>query len=198
MTDESYELFRRAIVERDMQAWAMLAERYRNLMIAWARRCQSTRIAHENCEDLADRAFARAWAALSPERFGDFPSTGALLAYLRTCVTATAIDSARAQAAYERATSLLAANDTPTPEQVALAQFGRHELWNMINRLVSSETERVVVVERFVLDLPPRIIQSRHPALFADVPAVYASLRNVRERLRRNADMQQLYAERYA
>jgi DNA-directed RNA polymerase specialized sigma24 family protein len=198
MTDESYELFRQAVVDRDTFAWAMLAGRYRSLMIAWARRCQAARATHESCEDLADRAFARAWAALSPERFADFPSTAALLAYLRTCVTATAIDSARAQAAYERATSSLAANDTPSPEQIALEQLGRDELWELISRLVSSEAERVVVVERFVFDLPPRTIHSRHPALFADVPAVYASLRNVRERLRRNADLQQLYAEHCA
>ena len=198
MIDENYELFRQAVVERDMQAWATLAERYRSLMVAWARRCSAARVCHESCEDLADRAFARAWAALSPQRFADFPTTAALLAYLRTCVSATAIDSARAQAAYERATGSLAAGETPTPEQVTIEQLDRDELWCLINRLVSSEAERVVVVERFVYDLPPRTIQSRHTALFADVPAVYAALRNVRERLRRNADLQQLCHERCA
>src|SRR6187431_2463045 len=34
--DESYELFRRAVVERDAEAWTMLAARYRNLLIIWA------------------------------------------------------------------------------------------------------------------------------------------------------------------
>ena len=198
MTDESYELFRRAVVERDRFAWAILAEHYRSLMIAWARRCQAARAVNESCEDLADRAFARAWAALTPERFVDFPSTAALLAYLRTCVTATAIDAARAQATYDRTASLLAASETPTPEQVALEQLDRDELWHLLSQLVSSEVERVVLVERFVFDLPPRAIQSRHPALFPDVTLVYASLRNLRERLRRNADLQQLYADRCA
>ena len=75
MIDENYELFRQAVVERDVRAWTMLAERYRSLMVAWARRCQAARVSHESCEDLADRAFARAWAALSPQRFTDFPNT---------------------------------------------------------------------------------------------------------------------------
>ncbi len=58
-------------------------------------RCQAAQAAEESCEDLADRALARAWAALSPKRFAAFPSLPALLAYLRTCVTTTAIDAAR-------------------------------------------------------------------------------------------------------
>src|SRR5262249_33810519 len=101
--DDGYDLFRRAVVERDADAWATIAERYRRLLISWAVRCPAAQEAGEFSEDLADRALARAWAALSPERFAAFPSLAALLAYLRTCVAAAAIDAARTQGVHERA-----------------------------------------------------------------------------------------------
>jgi DNA-directed RNA polymerase specialized sigma24 family protein len=194
--DESYELFRRAVVERDREAWALLAARYRNLLICWAGRCRASQASQECSEDLADRALARAWAALTPERFAGFPNTASLLGYLRTCVSAAAIDAARSQMAYDRAASPVEPDPVPTPEQIALAQLGRDELWQLINALVKSEAERVAVVERFVLDLPPRAIQARHPALFADVSEVYTSIRRLCERLRRNPDLRHYNGDR--
>jgi DNA-directed RNA polymerase specialized sigma24 family protein len=193
--DESYELFRRAVVERDTDAWAVIAARYRNLMISWAIRGQANYVLCEHGEDLADRALARAWAALRPERFATFPNTAALLAYLRTCVTATVIDAARTQAVYERIGRPAEHDTVATPEQLALARLGHDELWQLLNRLVTNETERVALIERFVLDLPPRDIQARHPVLFADVKVVYASIRNLCQRLRRNQDLRRYYAE---
>lgn len=193
--DDSYELFRRAVVERDTDAWAMIAARYRGLLISWATRCRARLAARELSDDLADRALARAWVALQPERFASFPNTAALLGYLRSCVTATVIDAARAQAAYERAMYPVERDPVPTPEQVALARLGRDELWRLVHQLVASEAERIALVERFVLDLPPRDIQARHPALFADVTVVYASIRNLCERLRRNQDLRRYYGE---
>jgi len=77
---DSYELFRRAIVERDEQAWIDSAARYRPLLAAWASRCSASAALTESYDDLADQAFARAWSALSPERFANFPTLAALLA----------------------------------------------------------------------------------------------------------------------
>ena len=71
-------------------------------MIAWAARCPAARLTGDCYEDLANQALARAWTALSPERFAAFPSLGALLAYLRACVNTTVIDIAR-RARCERA-----------------------------------------------------------------------------------------------
>jgi hypothetical protein len=47
-------------------AWGELAARFRPLMIAWANRARATMVIDELSEDLADQAFYRAWAALSP------------------------------------------------------------------------------------------------------------------------------------
>jgi DNA-directed RNA polymerase specialized sigma24 family protein len=196
--DDGYDLFRRAVQERDADAWATIASRYRRLLIAWAARCPAAHAAEEQCEDLADRALARAWAALSPERFATFPSLSALLAYLRICVTATAIDAARIRMAHERAVEHAERADPVSIEQAVLERFDCAELWCIVDGLVKTEAERVVLVERFVQGLPPRDILARHPALFADVTAIYGAIRNLCERLRRNPDLRRWYDERRA
>jgi DNA-directed RNA polymerase specialized sigma24 family protein len=195
---DGYELFRRAVQERDAEAWAAIVARYRRLLIAWASHSHVTRAAAEPFEDVADQAFARAWAALSPQRFTDFPNLPALLAYLRACVTATAIDIARAQTTQERVSQHVERHDPLSPEQLVLDSLERAELWRIIASTATTEAERVVLVERFVRNLPPRFILARHPTHFADVIAIYRAIRNLCERLRRHPDLRQYYAERYA
>ncbi len=132
MTDheqEGYELFRRAILERDAQAWAEIHQRYRPLLMAWAYRSSARLQAGEGCDDIADQALARAWVALTPERFGEFSSLARLLSYLRSCVASTAIDCARAEVSSQRATSVAQAHPTATPEQIVVADIDRAELW---------------------------------------------------------------------
>jgi DNA-directed RNA polymerase specialized sigma24 family protein len=193
--DDGYEQFRLAVVERDADAWARIAARYRYLLVSWAAKCPAARFAGEHCDDIADRALARAWAALSPERFAAFPNLAALLAYLRTCVTATAIDAARACAAHERVAQSTERTAPISPDQAVLERLDRAELWQIVANVVKTEAERVVLVDRFVLDLPPRAILARHPTLFADVTTIYAALRNLCDRLQRNQDICRFYNE---
>jgi hypothetical protein len=92
---DSYELFRRAILHRDEEAWAAICLRYRSLLIAWAARSTVRAPLIAECADIADQALVRVWAALTPERFAPFPSLAKLLSYLRACVETAALDSAR-------------------------------------------------------------------------------------------------------
>jgi DNA-directed RNA polymerase specialized sigma24 family protein len=196
--DDSYNLFRQAVVERDEKAWASLALRYRSLMIAWAMRCSAVQAAAEPCENLADEAFARAWMALSAERFAAFPNLAALLAYLRRCVSATVIDAARHCTRDDHVVRDIEDKVESAMEQRVLDEMERAELWQLVNSLINTERERVAVYERFVLDLPPRTIYARHKQLFPDIQAVYAAIRNLCERLRRHKRLTELYAERLA
>ena len=192
---DSYELFRRAIVERDEQAWIESATRYRPLLAAWAGRCSASAVLAESYDDLADQAFARAWAALSPERFASFPTLAALLAYLRACVTTTVIDHARSELSRDRVEQSIEAEEVPTPEQVIIDQFQRREVWRIAERAAVSEQERVVLHETFVYDLPPRAILRRHPELFVDAHAIYVAKRNLFDRLERCPELRQVYQE---
>lgn len=195
---DGYDLFRCAIVERDADKWAEIAARYRPLMIAWASNATVGGCADERSDEIADRALSRAWAALSPDRFAAFPGLGALLAYLRACVTATAIDAARSRAANDRLAHRLEVGFVATPEQVVLEKIGRAELWQLVSSLVETEQERVILFESFALDLPPRTILTRHPQLFASIWEIYGVKRNLLARLQRNPAIQRLRQELFA
>lgn len=183
----------RAIAARDPEAWAELASRYRLLLIDWARRYAARTPTVESCEDLADQALTRAWLALSSGQTRTFPTLAALLGYLRCCVSAAVIDQARASAGRAHAPLPDNASTGGTPEQEALDDFERAELWRLISRVVMTEQERVVLYEGSVLDLPSRAIHARHPELFDSVTDVYRVKRNIFSRLQRNPELRRFY-----
>ena len=84
VTDQTgYTLFHQAIVDRDTEAWASICTCYQPLLIQWANQSRASMAINESGRDLADQAFARAWAALTPGCFGRFVNLAALLGYLR-------------------------------------------------------------------------------------------------------------------
>jgi DNA-directed RNA polymerase specialized sigma24 family protein len=193
MHNDADSLFGRAGQGHDETAWAAIVAQYRRLMIAWAVRCPATATSGESPETIADQALTRAWLAIAPKGLAAFPNLAALLSYLRLCVTHTAIDATRACAAQARTTPWRTMHEESDPERTLLEQLDRTELWRLVNRLIITEQERVVLVERYVLDLPPRIILVRHPALFTDVTAIYSVVRNLCCRLARHPELRQLW-----
>jgi DNA-directed RNA polymerase specialized sigma24 family protein len=189
---ESYELFRRAIVDRDSDAWSAIHLRFGALLTSWAWRSAGRTFSANECSDIADQALARAWGVLTPERFADFHTLARLLSYLRACVMSTMIDAIRAQTASERTINELQIDIAATPEQIVLADIDSSALWRTAFALASSEAERVALLESFVYGLPPRAILERHRLLFADIAAVYSAKRNLLQRLERNSDIQRL------
>lgn len=192
---EGYELFRRAIVDRDTDAWTESVARYRLMLVAWARHYGARSRISEPCQDIADQALARAWKALSPARFATFSHLDGLLAYLRACVASVVIDHARAQRARERAMQRLEVGASASPEQIVLENAGRAELWGVVGALADTPQARVVLTESFALELPPRAILARHPDLFADITAVYDTKRALIRRLQRSGEVQRLRHE---
>jgi hypothetical protein len=118
------------------------------------------------------------------------------MAYLRSCVRATVIDHAREQAVQLRAAQSVEVAAIDTPERAVLRELDRTELWQLIMRITSSMDEQVIVRESLVYALPPRIIQARHPDMFADVTDVYRVKRNLINRYQRNRELQRLWQER--
>jgi hypothetical protein len=196
--DESYDLFRRAIVEGDADAWASIHGRFRPMLIGWADRTGVRSDHGLDCIAIADQAFARAWAALTPERFADFPTVGRLLSYLRTCVATTVIDGIRQQTSYWQALpEELPAIDS-LPEQLVLAKMERTALWSIVRSAALTQAEWVALVESYAYHLPPRAIHARNPHLFASVADVYRAKRNLINRLQRNPELGGWCAERAA
>jgi DNA-directed RNA polymerase specialized sigma24 family protein len=192
---DSYELFRRAILDRDEEAWAMIYSRYRSLLIAWAARSSVRAHDYTECADIADQALARAWAALTPDRFAAFPSLAKLLSYLHACVETTAIDSVRAQVSRERLAQCLTASAPPTPEQTVLADHDRVAFWRTVNALAATPAERVILIESFVYGLAPREICARHPQVFGTARKVCNIKHRLLTRLQHNREVLRLRQE---
>ena len=189
--EKEYELFRQAILHRNPDAWAAIHTRYHSLLVSWAYH-NSAQGCLELPTDIADRALARAWAALTPDRFAEFPSLASLLSYLRTCVKTTAIDIARSQAASERAWQQIDADVPMTPEQLILDKLDNEALWQFVIGLATTPCDRITLIESCIYGLPPRAIQARHPMLFPDVESVYTTKRNLFNRLQRNQELLRL------
>jgi hypothetical protein len=192
---EAYDLFRRAILDSEGDAWAAIHARYRAMLIAWALRYGAHACGAECAEDFADHALARAWAALTPDRFAEFPSLAKLLSYLRACVATAVIDSLRAQDASAHAPLESWTEIGATTEQIVLSDLDRKALWQMALGLAATPAERIVLVESFAYGLPPRAIQARHPEIFSAVAAIYSAKRNLCARLHRNRALIQLNDE---
>ena len=70
---------------------------------------------------------------------------------------------------------------------------GAHaELWRSVVRLAGSEQERIVLIDAFVYGLTPDAILARHPRLFADIRAVYATKRDLLVRFQHDYAAQEL------
>jgi DNA-directed RNA polymerase specialized sigma24 family protein len=164
-------------------------------MIAWANRARADMVLDEPSEDLADQAFCRAWAALKPEQFAGFPNAASLMAYLRSCVGATVIDCARAQSSRIRAAQKIEVDDVLTPEQIVTTQMEYNDLWHLVYCLVETDQDRIILIESFAYDLPPREILARHMDAFADIADVYRIKRNLFNRLQRNVELRRLYEQ---
>ena len=195
-----FELFRRAIVQRDQRAWALTYAQYRPLATRWVERHPAFSTCNEEVHYFVNRAFERFWRAVTPLKFGRFPQLRSVLHYLRMCVNSVVLDHARmpdhrAMGSLEE--ELTAATEgTSSVEARALdwmqRQEHRREFWERINAQLQDERERRVLYDSFFRDLKPRELCVKYQDLFSDVQEVYRVKRNILDRLRRDAEFRKL------
>ncbi|MBV9328173.1 MAG: hypothetical protein JO352_31035 [Chloroflexi bacterium] len=192
--DDAYcfEIFHRAVVDRDDAAWEAIVAQYRGIVLAYVGQHTAATVLRETDEYWINRAFQRFWGAVGPQRFGQFPDLPSLLKYLKLCVHSVLMDEMRAR----RAASASSLDDVPeavpartNAENTVVGELSGQQLWDAIIREVQDEAERKVVLLSFARDLKPSEIAERHPDLFATVADVYRIKRNVIERLRRSAEI---------
>jgi DNA-directed RNA polymerase specialized sigma24 family protein len=192
----AYELFRRALVEHDQGAWEHIFAQYRPLVEHWVRRTGAFTLCGESSEYFVSAAFARFWRAIPAERFRSFPTLAALLNYLRRCASCVVIDSARAHAASDYLPEeAINWNDQRLAhaDEEATDRVSRSEFWHLVDELLNTEAERVIVRSSFLLGMKPGDIYNERRDLFQGVGEVYALKRNILSRLRRSKELQGMY-----
>jgi DNA-directed RNA polymerase specialized sigma24 family protein len=187
-----FEIFQRAVVSRDDDAWEAILGQYRGIVLAYVSQHTAATLLRESDDYWINRAFQRFWTAVGADRFGCFPDLPALLKYLKLCVHSVMLDEIRSR----RAASASSLDDVPesTPatgnaERNVVGKLAGEQLWAAIQRELQDEAEQQVVYLSFARELKPSEIADRHPTLFAGVADVYRVKRNVIERLRRSAEI---------
>jgi hypothetical protein len=191
-----FELFRRAIVDRDQRAWSLLYAQYRPLVGGWVRRHPAFPESGEEIPYLVNRAFERMWSALTPDKFSGFADLKSVLRYLQMCVHSVIVDLVRVAEQPVVEVQLEAFPTTSETggalvEEQALARVRREEFWGAIDARLRNEKERRVVYGSFVLALKPRELHAQYRDIFRDVNEVYRVKENVLARLRRDDELRE-------
>lgn len=191
----THEIFRRAVVERNEDAWTYLYASYCALVHSWVQR--STAFAHsgESSEVLVNMVFARFWQAVSAKNFAEFPTQPSLLAYLRHCAETIVIDHARGYHKTEALSDNLANSGVSSLrplEDETIDRMRGQELWKVINQQLRSEAEHTLVYCSFIMGMPAHAILQQRPELFDSITTVYTLKRTILERLSRCPAVRQL------
>lgn len=190
-TSYCFELFYRAIVDKNSAAWEAVYQQYRSITASWVTRCPTFPMVDESVDFFVNRAFEKFWIAVTSEKFALFPNLASVLRYLKMCVFSVVSDFARLK-------EVVAANDFVDSENVLLKIgtgdvegeiFERtylKQLWELVQARLQSEREYKVMYATYLLGLKPRQVKDLYPELFNHAGDVSRIKENVIARLRRD------------
>ncbi|GAC1369171.1 MAG: hypothetical protein NVS2B12_21540 [Ktedonobacteraceae bacterium] len=187
-SDDKYclEIFRRAVVLHDNNAWIVLQRQFGENVRLWLGGHSHRELAlrYESEQAYIDDAFRRFWQAVSDQSLS-FASVASALSYLRLCLHCAIMDTLRS---YARA------NVEPIPEhghpdepQVE-DSYNEDELWEAIKSILPGAKEQRVAYLHFHCNLKPREIIRYCPGEFHNEEEIYRLKRNIIERVQRNAN----------
>ncbi len=190
--DDRYaiEIFRRAIVERDEPAFEAAYQIYHGQVSAWCRRSGAD---EEDLEEFVNATWGKFWIHFTEAKLQAAGSLAGILTYLKLCARSVTLDAERRSIPM---TGLDAAEQVATPEPApdehCINAEQRETLWRIVERHLNTEQERTLVRLTYQLGLRPADIHTARPDLFPEVTGVYRMLRNVLDRLRRDAGLRSL------
>lgn len=186
-----YELLRRAIFERNQQAWTLFYNQYRPLVASWVLRHPAFVQSGEEVQYFVNCAYEKFWSAMSPQKFGNFVDLKSLLRYLQMCVHSVIVDQIR-QA--EHSALSLNLETTHGDSGGALDRAAREEFWRWLEPRLHSDKERQVIYGSFFMELKPRELYAEFRQVFRDVGEVHRVKENVLARLRRDPELRAYFS----
>ncbi len=181
------EIFRRALVKRDQDAWAFLQQRFSDTVRGWLRRHPQREVAYhyDSEENYVAQTFARFWQATARNEKLEFTSLAALLRYLRASLNGAIVDTLRA---YSRPKETVLPEPDSPGEPLAEDEEDGGELWEVIRSLLPTGREQRLAYLLFHCSLKPREIVRYCQQEFGDIREIYRMRRNITDRLLRHAD----------
>jgi DNA-directed RNA polymerase specialized sigma24 family protein len=189
-----YELFRRAIVQKDQRCWEEIFDHYQSFVRSWLKKMVPSGRVHEIEEqEMITIIFGKFWRSYDRTRFSRAQHVGQILSYLQSCVVSCVNDERRKQK--RKGLKTVEWNDQ-TPDSDALEHLEDvlkviycQQVWQKLEELCQTEQERVILRLSVVDDCKPKEIAELRPELFVDADDVYPIKRKLMERLRANEDL---------
>jgi RNA polymerase sigma factor (sigma-70 family) len=201
--DSSYgfELFRRAVRNKDERALEVVITQYQPLVARWVDkrmgRHPDSIFISEEAQDFIAQAFERFWASFTPAKFDQSQTLAAVLRYLQMCVHGAITDAwrkfRRIRLEQEiRDEEQEFAQPASNPEDL----LQNDEFWQLIKKKARDPKEYTVVYASFGLALCPREILAEYPGLFRDIKEIYHAKANFLARLERDEEIKDFARER--
>ena len=194
------ELFRRAIVEKEEQAWEVVYQQYEPQVIKWVMRHPSFPSVGESADYFVNLAFLRLWTAITPAKFAEFSDIREVMRYLQLCVHSVIIDYLRARSSTtigfeDSEAQRILANKGVSIDAMVLDKVHQTELWEIIRMRLRNDKERFVFDCCYKLDMKPREIFQQYGDRFKDIKEIYRIKENILARLRRDKEIQTFLQE---
>ena len=187
--EESYglELFRRATVEGDAEAWEWVQRCFGEIVLAWLRRHPSRAVACrlESEATYVALAFERFWQATTLSQQVAFRTLAAALRYLRASLHGALLDTLRA---YSRPKEVSLLETGEPGEFCGEDQTDSNEVWEILQTMLPNRREQRLAYLLYYCGLKPREIVRFCQEEWSDIQEIYRLRRNIMERLLRNAD----------
>jgi hypothetical protein len=180
----SIELFRRATIQDDQEAWAAVQHCFGGMVRGWFR-CHPSRETAcrlESEDHYVAQAFERFRQTTASSQRVEFSRLSAALQYLRASLQGAILDTLR---------------DYARPGGVSLPESGEPrvedstdgcEVWDILKTILSNSREQRLAYLLFQSGLGPKEIVSYCPHEFSDVHEIYRLRRNILERFLCNMD----------
>jgi len=194
--DSSYgfELFRRAVRNKDERALEVVITQYQPLVARWVDRWMNKHpdflFINEEAQDFIAQAFERFWASFTPAKFDKSQNLAAILRYLQMCVHGAITDAWRKFRRIRLEQELRdEEQEFSQPESTPEELLQNDEFWQLIKKKSKDLKEYTVVYASFSLALSPREILAEYPGLFRDIKETYQYKANLLDRLERDDEI---------
>jgi len=179
------ELFHRAIMLSDQEAWAWVQHCFGGMVRGWLHRHPQRAVACrlESEEHYVAQTFERFWQATASNQQLEFKTLAAALQYLRASLHGAILNTLRAYARPGEVS--LPEPGEPSMEDVTCSS----ELWEILKGMLSNPREQRLAYLLFHCGLKPREIVHFCSPEWSDIQEIYRLRRTIMERVLRNADL---------
>lgn len=182
------ELFHRAIMQSDQEAWTWVQRCFEAIVLGWVRRHPQRAVACrlESVENYIAQAFERFWQATAYNQQLEFRTLAAALQYLRASLHGAILDTLLAhQRPREVSLPESGAPGEPSMQDVTCSS----ELWDILKGILPNQREQRLAYLLFQCGLKPREIVQFCSQEWNSVQEIYSLRHTIMERVLRKVDI---------